>query len=94
LGTGCWKRIFGHTRDEVSGGSRNLHSEKHHNLYTSRNIIRMIKSRIMKWARHVEHIKLPKSSRIVLVERRSLARRRRILEDNSKLDIIEIGWGC
>jgi hypothetical protein len=40
-------------RDEVTGGCNKLHEEKHHNLYSSPSIIRMIKSWRMKWARHV-----------------------------------------
>lgn len=61
-------------RDEVSGGSRKLHCEEHHNLCSSRNIIRMIKSRIMKLAGHVESMILRRSSHIILVGRRPLAR--------------------
>jgi hypothetical protein len=45
------RRIFGARRDEVIGGWRKLHNEELHNLYTSPNIIRMIKSRRLKWAR-------------------------------------------
>jgi hypothetical protein len=41
-------RIFGPKRDEVTGGWRKLHNEKLHNLYSSPNIIRMIKSRRMR----------------------------------------------
>jgi hypothetical protein len=47
------RRIFGPKRDEVTGGWRKLHNEKLHNLYSSSNIIRMIKSRRMRWAGHV-----------------------------------------
>jgi hypothetical protein len=47
------RRIFGPKRNEVTGGWRKLHNEGLHNLYSSPNIIRMIKSRRMKWARHV-----------------------------------------
>jgi hypothetical protein len=46
-------RIFGAKRDEVTGGWRKLHNEELHNLYTSPSIIRMIKSRMMRWARDV-----------------------------------------
>jgi hypothetical protein len=46
-------RIFGPKRDEVTGGWRTLHNEKLYNLYSSPSIIRMIKSRRMKWAGHV-----------------------------------------
>jgi hypothetical protein len=46
------RRIFGPKRD-VTGGWRKLHDEELHNLHSSLNIIRMIKSRNMKWAGHV-----------------------------------------
>jgi hypothetical protein len=46
-------RKFGPMRDEVIGGWRNLHNEELHNLYCSRSIIGMIKSRRMRWAGHV-----------------------------------------
>jgi hypothetical protein len=45
------RRIFGPKRDEVTGDWRTLHNEEFHNLYSSPN--RMIKSRRMRWARHV-----------------------------------------
>jgi hypothetical protein len=47
------RRIFGPKRDEVTGGWRKLHNEKLHNLHSSPNIIRMIKSRMMSLARYV-----------------------------------------
>jgi hypothetical protein len=47
------KRIFGQKRDEVIGGLRMLHKEELHNLYCSPSIIRMIKSRRMRWTGHV-----------------------------------------
>jgi hypothetical protein len=47
------RRIFGLKRDEVTGGWRKLHNEELHNVYSSPNIIRMIKSRRMRWAGHV-----------------------------------------
>jgi hypothetical protein len=47
------RRIFGPKRDEVRGDWRKLHNEELHNLYSSPNIIRMIKSRRMRWAGHV-----------------------------------------
>jgi hypothetical protein len=50
------RRIFGPMTDEVTGGWRKLHNEELHNLYSSSNIIRMIKSRRMRWARHIVHI--------------------------------------
>jgi hypothetical protein len=47
------RRIFGWKRDEVTGGWRKLHNEELHNIYSSPSIIRMIKSRRMRWAEHV-----------------------------------------
>jgi hypothetical protein len=47
------RRIFGPKRDEVTGGWRKLHNEELHNLYSSPTIIRVIKSRRMRWAGHV-----------------------------------------
>jgi hypothetical protein len=46
------RRIFGPKRDEVTGGWRKLHNEELHNVYSSPSIIRMIKSRKMRWAGH------------------------------------------
>jgi hypothetical protein len=47
------RRIFGPKRDEVTGGWRELHNEELHNFYSLRSIIRMIKSRRMRWVGHV-----------------------------------------
>jgi hypothetical protein len=47
------RRIFGLKRDEVMGGWRKLHSEELHNLHSSSSILRMIKSRRIRWAGHV-----------------------------------------
>jgi hypothetical protein len=47
------RRIVGPKRDEVTRGWRKLHNEELHNLYSSLSIIRMIKSRMMRWAGHV-----------------------------------------
>jgi hypothetical protein len=46
-------RIFGPKRDGVMGGWRKLYNEELHNLYSSPSIIRIIKSRRMRWAGHV-----------------------------------------
>jgi hypothetical protein len=50
------RRIFEPKRDEVIGGWRKLHNEEVYNLYGSPNIMRMIRSRRMKWAGHVARI--------------------------------------
>jgi len=47
------RRIFGPRRDEVTGEWRRLHNEKLNDLYCSSNIVRVIKSRRMRWAGHV-----------------------------------------
>jgi hypothetical protein len=48
-----FRRIFGPERDGVTGGWRKLHNEELHNLYSSPSIIRIIKSKRMRWAGHV-----------------------------------------
>jgi hypothetical protein len=47
------RRIFGPKRDEVTGERRKLHNEELHGLYSLPSTIRRIKSRRMRWARHV-----------------------------------------
>jgi hypothetical protein len=51
------RRIFGPKRDEVTGDWRKLHNEELHNLSSSPNIIRIIKSRRMRWAGHVARMR-------------------------------------
>jgi hypothetical protein len=50
------RRMFQQKRDEVTGGWRKLHNEELHKLYSSPSIIRMIKSRRMRWAGHLARI--------------------------------------
>jgi hypothetical protein len=50
------RRIFGSKRDEVKEERRKLHNGELHNLYSSADIIRQIKSRRMRWAGHVARI--------------------------------------
>jgi hypothetical protein len=47
------RRIFGPERDEVTGDWRKLHKKELHNLYSSPNIIRIIRLRRVRWAGHV-----------------------------------------
>jgi hypothetical protein len=50
------RRIFGPKRDEVTGEWRKLHNEELNDLYLSPNIVRVIKSRGMRWAGHVSRM--------------------------------------
>ena len=50
------REIFGPKRDEVTGEWRKLHNEELNDLYCSPNIIRVIKSRSMRWAEHVAYM--------------------------------------
>jgi hypothetical protein len=89
------RRIFGPKRDEVTGSWRKLHNEELHNLYSSPNIIRMIKSRKMRWAGHVARIDAKRNAYTILVgkpEKRQLGRPRRRWVNNTKMNLIEIGW--
>jgi hypothetical protein len=52
---GVLRKIFGPKSDEVMGEWRGMHKEKHYDLYSLNNIIRVIKSGRMRWAGHVAH---------------------------------------
>jgi hypothetical protein len=52
------RRTFGPERDEVGGGWRKMQNEELHNLYSSPNIIRLIKSQKMRWAGHVAQMRV------------------------------------
>jgi hypothetical protein len=69
-----------------------------HNLYSSPDIVRQIKSRRMRWAGHVARMGKGRNVYRVLVgrpeEKRPLERQRRRWEDGIKTDPREIGWGC
>jgi hypothetical protein len=87
-----------HKRDEITGHWRNLHNGELHNLYSSPDIIRQIKSRRMRWAGHVARMGEGRSVYRVLVGKpkgkRPVERPRRRWEDRLKMDLREIGWGC
>jgi hypothetical protein len=59
-------RIFGPKRDEETGGWRKLHNEELHKLYSSPSIIRIIKSRRMRWAGHVARMENRNAYRILV----------------------------
>jgi hypothetical protein len=87
------RKIFGPKREE-DGSWRKLHDE-FHSLYSSPNIVRVIKSRRMMWAGHVARIGEGRGVYRVLVGRpegkKPLGRPRRRWEDNTKTDLREIG---
>jgi hypothetical protein len=91
------RRIFGPTRDEVTGEWRRLHNKELYALYSSPSIIRVIKSRRMRWAGHVARMGERRGAYRALVGksegRRPLVRPRRRWEDNIKMDLREVGWG-
>jgi hypothetical protein len=87
-------RIFGPKRDE-DGSWRKLHNDELHSLYSSPNIVRMIKSRRMRGVGRVARMGKGKGVYRVLVGRlegkRPLGRPRRRWEDNIKMDLRERG---
>jgi hypothetical protein len=91
------RRIFGPTRDEVTGEWRKLHNEELHDLYSSSSIIRIMKARRMRWAGHVARITEKRNTYRLLAgkpeRRRPLGRPRRRWVDNIRMDLVEVGWG-
>jgi hypothetical protein len=61
------RRIFGQKRNEVIGEWRKLHNEELHNLHSSPSIIRMIKSRMMRWAKDVTRMGEKRNAYRILV---------------------------
>jgi hypothetical protein len=87
--------IFGPKMDGMTGRWRKLHNEELHNLYSSPNIVRIIKSRRMRWAGHLARMGEKRNVYKLLVGkpegRRPLGRPRRRWIDNIKMDLLEIG---
>jgi hypothetical protein len=96
LRTGCLEYLDP-KRDEVTGGWRNLHNEELHGLYSSLSIIRVIKSRRMRWVGHVARLGEVRGAFNILVGkpegRRPLGRPRLRWEDNIKMDFGGLGFG-
>ena len=91
------RRIFGPRRDEVTEEWRRLHNEELNVLYSSANIVRVIKSRRMRCAGHVARMGEARGRYRVLVGKpdgkRPLGRPRRIWVDNIRMDLQEVGCG-
>jgi len=91
------RRIFGLRRDEVTGERRRLHNEELNDLYSSPNIVRVIKLRKMRWVGHVASIGEERRVYRVLVgkpeRKRPLGRPRRRWVDDIRMDLEEVVCG-
>jgi len=88
------RRIFGPKKDEVTGEWRKLHNEELNDMYSSPNIVRVIKSRRMRWVGYVARMVEGRGVYRIVVGnegRRTLGRPRRRWEDNIKMDLQEVG---
>jgi hypothetical protein len=89
------RKICRPKRDEVTREWRRLHSEELYDVYSSPNIIQVIKSRRMKWVGHVAHMGDRRGAYRVLVGRpegeRRLRRHGHRWADNIKMDLQEVG---
>jgi hypothetical protein len=96
LGT-VLRRIFGRKRDEVTGEWRKLNNEELRELYSLPSIIRIIKSRRLRWTGHVARMGEKRNAYRVLMRKpegkRPLGRPRRGWVDNIRMDLGEVGWG-
>jgi len=88
------KRIYGPRRDEVTREWRRLHNEELNDLYCSPNIVRVIKSRRMRWAGYVARMGEERGLYRVLVGkpegRRPMGRPRHRWVDNIRMDLHEV----
>jgi len=91
------RRIFGLKTGEGTGEQRRLHNEELYVLYSSPNISRVIKSRRMRWAGNVACMGDSRGTYRVLVWRpgrkKTLGRPSRRWENNTKINLQEVGWG-
>jgi hypothetical protein len=90
------RRIFGSKRDEVTGDWRKLHIEELHDLYSSPSIIRIMKSRRMRWTGHVARTREKRNVYRLLVGnpegKRPLGTPRRRWVHNIRMYFVEVGW--
>ena len=92
------RTVFWPRRDEVAREWRKLHNEELSDLYSLPNIVRVVKSRRIRWAGHVTRMGEGRGVHRVLVgkpeEKRPLGRPRRRWEDNIKMGLQAVGGGC
>jgi hypothetical protein len=77
--------IFGPKKEEMVRGRRRLHSEELHNFHASQNIIRVMKSRIKKWAGRVARMEKKRNVNSILVGRPEEKRRLGRLDVDGKI---------
>jgi hypothetical protein len=91
------RRIFGPKRGGVAGEWRRLHNKELYARYSSPNIIRVIKSRRLRWTGHVARMGERRGAYRAVVGRpegrRPLGRPRRRWEYNIQMDLRGVGWG-
>jgi hypothetical protein len=91
------RKVFGPKRDEVSGEWRKLHNEELNDQYSLLNIVRVVKSRRMRWAGDVARMGKNRGVHRMLMGKpegkRSFGRPRRRWADNIKRDLQEVGGG-
>jgi hypothetical protein len=90
------RRLFGPKRDEATREWRKLHNEELRDLYSSPSIIRIIKSRRMRWEGHVARMGEKRNAYRYLVGKpegkRPLGRPRRRWVGNIRMVLGEVGW--
>jgi hypothetical protein len=97
FGNRVLRRIFGPRREEVTGEWGKLHNKELRDFYSSPSIVRIIKSRRMKWAGQVARMGEKRNVYRLLVGKpegkRPLGRQRRWWVNNIRMDLGEVGWG-